>query len=109
MNSTTAGAVRKLKDSQGRYLWTDGLQAGQLAMLLGYKVDTWEQMQDIGANNLKVGFGNWARAYLLVDSVGLRITRDEITTPGLTKFYVRSSEGGSVLNNDAAKFISTIQ
>ena len=109
MNSTTAGAVRKLKDSQGRYLWTDGLQAGQPAMLLGYPVATWEQMPDIGANNFPVGFGNWARAYLLVDRVGLRITRDEVTTPGLTKFYVRRREGGRVLNNDAAKFIRTIQ
>ncbi len=28
MNSKTAGAVRKMKDADGRFLWSDGLQAG---------------------------------------------------------------------------------
>jgi HK97 family phage major capsid protein len=109
MNSATAGAVRKLKDAEGRYLWGDSLIAGQPPMLLGYPVEFWEQMPDIGANNFPIGFGNWSRAYLLADRVGMRITVDPYTTPGQTKFYVRRREGGHVLNNDAAKFIRTIQ
>jgi predicted phage gp36 major capsid-like protein len=36
---------------------------------------------------------------------GLRITRDEVTNPGYTRFYVRRREGGIVLNNNAAKFL----
>lgn len=109
MNSLTTAAVRKLKTADGAYHWAPGLQAGQPAMLLGYPVATWEQMSDIGANNFPIGFGNWRRAYVLVDRVGLRITRDAVTSIGHVKFYVRRREGGIVLNNDAAKFIRTVQ
>ena len=38
MNSTTSSAIRQLKDSQNRYLWTDGLQPGQPPQLLGHPV-----------------------------------------------------------------------
>lgn len=109
MNSNTTAAVRKLKTTDGVYHWQPGLQAGQPNMLLGYPVATWEQMPDIGADNFPIGFGNWLRAYLLVDRVGLRITRDQVTNPGFVRFYVRRREGGIVLNNDAAKFIRTVQ
>lgn len=109
MNSVTTGAVRKLKDTTGQYLWQPSLQAGQPDMLLGYQVETWEQMQDIGTNNFPVAFGNFRRGYVLADRVGLRITRDNVTNVGFTRFYVRRREGGIVLNNDAIKFLrSTI-
>ncbi len=35
MNDLTAAAIRKLKDSNGQYIWQAGLQAGQPDMLLG--------------------------------------------------------------------------
>lgn len=109
MNSATTGAVRKLKTSDGAYHWQPSVQAGQPAMLLGYPVATWEQMPDIAADAFPIGFGNWRRAYVLVDRVGLRVTVDNgITAPGFVKFYLRRREGGIVLNNDAAKFLRTI-
>ncbi len=107
MNSLTTGAVRKLKDTTGQYLWQPSLQAGQPAMLLGYPVATWEQMDDIGNNLFPIAFGNWKEAYVLVDRVGTRITRDDVTAIGYVKFYVRRREGGIPLNNDAAKFLRT--
>jgi HK97 family phage major capsid protein len=108
MNSATAGAIRKLKDGQGRYLWTDSLAAGQPNMLLGYPVAIWEQMQDIATNAFPVAFGDWRRAYLLLDRTDIRITVDaNITTPGRIKFFVRRREGGCVLNNAATKWLRT--
>ncbi|MGI9395453.1 MAG: phage major capsid protein, partial [Boseongicola sp.] len=44
MNSKTAGAVRKIKDADGRFLWSDGLAAGEPARLLGYPVLIAEDM-----------------------------------------------------------------
>lgn len=109
MNSVTTGAVRKLKDAMGQYLWAPGLQAGQPDRLLGFPVATWEQMDDVGAGAGKfpIGFGDWRRGYVLTDRVGLRITRDNITNVGFVRFYVRRREGGIVLNNDAVKWIRT--
>ena len=38
MNSRTTGVLRKLKDADGRFLWSDGLTAGRLNEELG--IDT---------------------------------------------------------------------
>lgn len=109
MNSVTTGAVRKLKDAMGQYLWAPGLQAGQPDRLLGFPTTTWEQMDDVGAGAGKfpIAFGDFRRGYVLTDRVGLRITRDNITNVGFVRFYVRRREGGIVLNNDAVKWIRT--
>jgi HK97 family phage major capsid protein len=107
MNSNTTGAIRKLKDSNGQYLWQPSLQVGQPDMLLGYRVATWEQLDDIGTDKLPVVFGNFRRAYVLADRVGLRITRDNVTNIGFVKFYIRRREGGTILNNDSLKWIKT--
>ncbi len=61
MNSKTAGAVRKLKDADGRFLWSDGLAAGQPARLLGYPVLIAEDMPDIAADATAIAFGDFAR------------------------------------------------
>lgn len=108
MNSLTTGAVRKLKDGNDQYIWAPGLQANQPDRLLGYAVSTWEQLDDIGSNKYPVLFGNFKRAYVLADRVGLRITRDNVTSIGFVKFYVRRREGGIVLNNDALKVLKTV-
>ncbi len=107
MNSNTTGAIRKLKDTTNQYLWQPSLQAGQPDMLLGYPIETWEQMADIATNAFPVAFGNFRRGYLLADRVGLRITRDNVTNVGHVRFYVRRREGGIVLNNDAIKWLRT--
>lgn len=107
MNSATTGAIRKLKDTTNQYLWQPSLIAGQPPTLHGYSVETWESMDDIGSAKFPVAFGDWRRAYMIVDRTDLRITRDDVTAPGFVKFYVRRREGGIVLNNDAAKFIRT--
>jgi HK97 family phage major capsid protein len=108
MNSATAAAVRKLKDDNDMYLWAPGLAAGQPDRLLGYPVSVWEQMADIGAGAFPVAFGDFARGYLLVDRSEIRVTVDNVTTPGYTKFYVRRREGGIVLDNHAIKFLKTL-
>lgn len=107
MNSKTAGEIRKLKDTQGRFLWADGLAAGQPSILLGHPVALWEQMADVSTNSFPIGFGDFSRAYILADRVGLRILEDRVTALGQVRFYVRRREGGMVLNNDSAKFLRT--
>jgi HK97 family phage major capsid protein len=108
MNSLTAAAIRKLKDTTNQYLWQPGLQAGTPDVLLGRPVAIWENMPSVGANNFPVAIGDWQRAYILADRVGLRITRDNVTNIGFVRFYVRRREGGHVLDNHAAKFLQTL-
>lgn len=109
MNSLTTAAVRKLKDSDGQYLWQPSLQVGQPATILGYPVETWEDMPDIADDAHPIAFGNWRRFYLMVDRVGMRMTRDEVTNPGFVRFYIRRREGGIILNNDAVKVVKVAE
>ncbi len=51
MNSRVAGMVRKMRDGDGRYLWSDGLTAGEPARLLGYPVMISEDMPAPGASS----------------------------------------------------------
>lgn len=105
MNSLTTSTVRQLKDANNNYLWQPNNQAGQPATLLGFPVATWEDMDDVADNALPIAFGNFRRAYVLANRVGMRMTQENVTNPGYVRFYIRRREGGIVLNNDAVKFV----
>lgn len=105
MNTTTTGVIRRFKDANGDYLWRPGLEQGQASSLLGYSVIEMPSMPDIGANTFPVAFGDFEEGYVICDRAMLRITRDEITTPGYVKFYVRKRVGGIMTNDDAIKAI----
>jgi HK97 family phage major capsid protein len=108
MNSVTTGQVRKLKDSVGQYLWQPSLVAGQPDRLFGYPVACWENLSDPLGGSFPLAFGDFRRAYLLVDRTDLRITFDNITEAGFLKFYCRRRTGGRILNNDAVKFLKLL-
>ena len=76
MNSKTAGAVRKLKDGDGRFLWSDGLAAGEPARLLGYPVLIAEDMPDIAPGADAIAFGDFAAGYTVAERPDLRVLRD---------------------------------
>jgi len=112
MNSQTARVLMQLKDQQLRPLWVDGLAPAQPTRLLGFPVSIWEQLDDVdvsgGANStFPVAFGDFRRGYLMVDRIGMRIVVDNVTTLGKVRFYISKRVGGTVLNNDAIKWIKT--
>jgi HK97 family phage major capsid protein len=98
-------AMRKYKDSTGQYLWQPALTAGQPATFLGYGITEAEDMPAVAANSFPLAFGDFAQGYLIADRVGMRMTRDEITTPGFVKFYVRKRVGGILRNTQAIKLL----
>ncbi|MGV7210494.1 phage major capsid protein [Oxalobacteraceae bacterium A2-2] len=97
--------LRKYKDSTGQYLWQPALTAGQPATFLGYGITEAEDMPAVAANSFPLAFGDFKEGYLICDRVGMRITRDEITTPGFVKFYVRRRVGGKLRNTQAIKLL----
>jgi HK97 family phage major capsid protein len=98
-------AMRKYKDSTGQYLWQPALTAGQPATFLGYGITEAEDMPAVAANSFPLAFGDFKEGYLICDRVGTRMTRDEITTPGFVKFYVRKRVGGILRNTQAIKLL----
>ncbi|WLS74330.1 phage major capsid protein [Pseudomonas aeruginosa] len=79
MNNLTVAYVRKLKDSEGNYLWRPGLEVGQPSSLLGYGITENEDMPDIAADANALAFGDFKRAYTIVDRIGTRVLRDPYT------------------------------
>jgi HK97 family phage major capsid protein len=98
-------SLRKYKDSTGQYLWQNSVVAGQPNTFMGYAVTEAEDMPVVAANSFPLAFGDFKEGYLIADRVGMRITRDEITTPGFVKFYVRKRVGGKLRNTQAIKLL----
>ena len=105
MNRKTESAVRKFKDSTGAYIWQPGGAAGQPATLFGYPVAEAEDMPDIAADAFAIAFGDFARGYLVVDRVGIRVLRDPYTAKPYVLFYTTKRVGGGVQNFEAIKLM----
>ncbi|MBT8152543.1 phage major capsid protein [Epibacterium ulvae] len=105
MNSKTAGHVRKLKDGDGRFLWTDGLAAGEPAMLLGYPVLIAEDMPDVGSNSYSIAFGDFASGYTIAERPDLRVLRDPFSAKPHVLFYATKRVGGDVSDFAAIKLL----
>jgi HK97 family phage major capsid protein len=59
MNDDTTRLIRKLKDSNGRYLLDYSTLPGQFTTLLGFKVIANQQMAKVAATNISVLFGDF--------------------------------------------------
>lgn len=105
MNDLTLAEVRKLKDSQGAYLWRAGLEAGAPETLLGKPVETDDNMPDIAANSLSIAFGDFRRGYVITDRMGARVLRDPYTNKPFVHFYTTKRVGGGVQDFAAIKLL----
>ncbi|MCP3969415.1 MAG: phage major capsid protein [Rhodobacteraceae bacterium] len=105
MNSKTAGSVRKLKDADGRFLWSDGLTAGEPARLMGYPVLIAEDMSDIATDALAIAFGDFASGYTIAERPDLRILRDPFSAKPHVLFYATKRVGGDVSDFNAIKVL----
>lgn len=104
-NRTTLAAIRKLKDTAGQYVFQAGmsLENGTPNTILGYPYVEATDMPDIAANAYPVAFGDFARAYMIVDRVSLAVLRDPFTqaTTGNVRYIARRRVGGQVVLAEA--------
>ena len=105
MNSKTAGAVRKMKDADGRFMWGDSLQAGEPARLMGYPVLIAEDMPDVAANAHPIAFGDFVSGYTIAERPDLRILRDPFSAKPNVLFYASKRVGGDITDFAAIKLL----
>lgn len=105
MNSKTAGAVRKMKDADGRFLWSDGLAAGEPARLMGYPVLISEDMPDIASGAYAVAFGDFHNGYTVAERPDMRVLRDPFSAKPHVLFYASKRVGGDVSDFAAIKLL----
>ena len=98
--------IRKYKEATtNAYMWQPALAAGQPSSFAGFPIVEAEDMPAVGAGTFPLAFGDFKEGYLICDRVGMRMTRDEITTPGYVKFYIRKRVGGVLRNTQAIKLL----
>ena len=105
MNSKTAGAVRKMKDSDGRFLWAESVAATQPARLMGYPVVIAEDMPDIASNETAIAFGDFGAGYTIAERPDLRVMRDPFSAKPHVLFYASKRVGGDVTDFSAIKLL----
>jgi HK97 family phage major capsid protein len=105
MNSKVAGIVRKLKDADGRFLWSDGLAAGEPARLMGYPVLIAEDMPDAASDSYAIAFGNFRAGYTVAERPDLRVLRDPFSAKPHVLFYATKRVGGDVSDFKAIKLL----
>lgn len=95
MSSATASVVDKLKTGTGDYFWRDSSSAGVPPTLLGRPVEISEDMPGISVNSYPILFGDFARAYIIVERPGLKLLRDPYTSKPNVIFYAYRRVGGA--------------
>lgn len=109
MHQSARKAIRKLKDTQGRYLWEPSLQAGTPATLDGYPVRLNNDMAAMAASSKSVGFGDIREAYVVrrvkdIQTVRLDERYAEYLQAG---FFGYARADGTMQNASAFKVFQT--
>ena len=75
----------------------------QSSTILGYPYVEATDMPDIGAGAYPIAFGDFRRAYMIVDRVALAVLRDPFTqaTTGNVRYIARRRVGGQVVQAEA--------
>lgn len=105
MNSATLAQIRKLKTTDGAFLWQPGLVEGQSDRLLGYPVVEAEDMPDVAEDTFPIAFGNFKAGYLIAERSATAILRDPFTNKPFVHFYATRRVGGQVLDSAAIKLL----
>ncbi len=107
MNRTTLGAVRRLKDGNGQYLWMPGLAQGKPNTIDGDPYVELPDMPNEAANAFPVAYGDFRRAYTLVDRITMAMLRDPYTqaTSGNIRFILRRRLGGQIVLAEAIRLL----
>jgi HK97 family phage major capsid protein len=102
-NRGVIGTMRKMKDGEGRYLWTDNFQEGQPSLFLGKPVVEVPALPDIGANAVPVVFGDWSRGVRFFDRVNMVILPDRFTRAanGQVRYHARRRFGFKLTRPEA--------
>lgn len=106
MSDATMSAVRKFKDAQGAFIWAPPSGTAEVGTILGKPVYTDDGMPAANSNgNLAIAFGDFKRAYLIIDRMGIRVLRDPFTSKPNVLFYTTKRVGGGIQNFDAVKLL----
>ena len=105
MNSKTAAAVRKMRDTDGRFLWGgQSLAMGQPSATAGLSGAAVRGHADIAAGSASIAFGDFRSAYTIVERPTCGAARSLSAKPHVL-FYATKRVGGGVTDARAIKLM----
>jgi HK97 family phage major capsid protein len=97
--------LRKLKEgSSNEYIYSFD-SVGKVGMAMGIPIVRFDDMTDPAADSLSVAVGDFNQGYQVVNRVGLRTIRDDVTSKGFIKYYTTTRYGGDVKVAEAIKVL----
>ncbi|HWL06487.1 MAG TPA: phage major capsid protein [Xanthobacteraceae bacterium] len=105
MSDKVMNTVRKFKDAEGSSIWAPPSGAAEVATILGKPVHTDDNMPAASSSEFPIAFGDFARSYLIVDRIGIRVLRDPFTSKPNVLFYTTKRVGGGIVNFEALKLL----
>lgn len=103
MNRYSMAVVRKLKDTDGSYLWQPSIAAGTPPTLLGRPVYEAPHMVNPAAGATPIVFGDFASGYMIADRIDFEFDTDGKSAwgTGIVKMLTRRRVGGRVVLGEA--------
>jgi len=112
INRETLPLIRQFETSAGGYIWQPSLAPADPSTIMGYP---YVEATDLAApsaglfsdNDKALVFGDYRRAYTIVDRVGVEIQRDPFTlgASGQVRYIARKRVGGKPMIQEAAAYL----
>jgi len=107
MNRSTFGAVLKLEDTEGQKIFVNSMSfvGSAPTTILGKPYILAEDMPDVAGSAKPIAYGDFSRAYTIVDRVNLSVMRDPFSqaTSGNIRYVARRRVGGAVVLAEAIR------
>ena len=107
MNRATFADVLKLEDTEGQKIFVNAMSyvGGTPSTILGKPYILAEDMPDVAGSAKPIAYGDFSRAYTIVDRVNLSVMRDPYSqaTSGNIRYVARRRVGGAVVLAEAIR------
>ena len=106
-NRSTLAAILKLEDTEGQKIFVNNMNyvGGAPATILGKPYVLAEDMPNVAGSAKPIAYGDFSRAYRIVDRVNISILRDPFSsaTSGQIRYIARKRVGGAVVLPEAIR------
>ncbi len=104
---TFRGDAATAGDEAGQFLWLPGLSGPVAATLNGFPYVLANSMPDVADGNFPIAFGDFRRAYTIVDRTGMTVVRDEFSEKrkGIVEFTMNRWNTGQVTLEEPIKLL----
>lgn len=107
MNKNTYAEIATWKDANNQFYLNPNIANPAEQRLFGYSIVINDDMAGLGAGAaFPIIFGDFSRAYQIIDRTGVSVLRDPYTNKGSVLYYTRKRVGSMILDANAIKVVS---